>query len=126
MGLSLVVLALIGDPAEPPAFRIEVAPPAACKRATTCEAKLRLVAINGFKVNGDYPFKFAGDASPSLVFDGTGTFTHDDKTHGTLTIKFRSDTTGKISVAGLFKLSVCNDAMCKIERPKVSFVVPVT
>ncbi len=123
MGPSLIILALIGEPAEPPAFRVDVTTPASCKRATTCEAKLKVVALNGFKVNQDYPFKFVGDAAPSLTFEGTGTF---DKSNGTMTVKFRADAAGKINVSGLFKLSVCTSDMCKIERPKISFAVPVS
>lgn len=126
MGPSpIVLLALVGEPAEPPAFRVDVVAPASCKRATSCEATLRLVALNGFKVNTEYPFKFVGDAAPSLVFEG-GKFVAESKTAGTLTVKFRVDAAGKIKVSGLFKLSVCTDAICKIERPKVSFDVPVT
>ena len=113
----------MSEPAEPPAFRVDVTAPASCKRATTCEAKLKLVALTGYKVNQDYPFKFVGDAAPSLTFDGTGTF---DKSTGTLTVKFRSDAAGKINVSGLFKLSVCTADLCKIEKPKISFAVPVS
>jgi hypothetical protein len=123
MGPSILILALMGEPQEPPAFRVDVTPPASCKRATTCEAKLKLVGLNGFKVNEEYPFKFVGDAAPSLSFEGTGTF---DKSTGTMTVKFRSGAAGKINVSGLFKLSVCTSDMCKIERPKISFAVPVT
>ena len=123
MGPSLLLLALMGEPAEPPAFRVDVVAPASCKRAATCEAKLKLVALNGFKVNEEYPFKFVGDAAPSLTFEGTGTF--DAKTK-TMTVKFKSDAAGKINVSGLFKLSVCTADMCKIERPKISFVAPVS
>jgi hypothetical protein len=123
MGPSLLILALMGEPAEPPAFRVDVTPPASCKRATTCEAKLKLVALNGFKVNEEYPFKFVGDAAPSLSFEGSGSF---DKTTKTMTVKFKSDATGKVNVSGQFKLSVCTSDMCKIERPKISFVAPVS
>lgn len=122
---SLFILALVGEPAEPPAYRVDVIAPASCKRATTCEATLRLVALNGFKVNTEYPFKFVGDTAPTIIFEGAK-FVPDTKTTGTMTVKFRADTTGKIKVSGLFKLSVCTDAMCKIDRPKVSFDVPVT
>ena len=77
----------MGEPQEPPAFRVDVTPPASCKRAQPCEAKLKVVALNGYKVNAEYPFKFVGDAAPSLAFEGTGTF---DKATGTMTVKFRA------------------------------------
>ena len=127
MGLSpLVLLALLGDPQEPPAFRIDVTPPVSCKRATVCEAKLRLVALDKYKVNAEYPFKFTPDANAALTYEGTGKFTHDDKKSGTLTIKFKADKAGKVDVSGLFKLSVCTEDLCKIEKPKVSFSVTIS
>jgi hypothetical protein len=107
-------------------FRVDVTPPATCARATTCEATVALVALQGFKVNADYPFKFVGDTGPQISFDGTGTFTHGDKHSGTMTIKFRSEQAGTIKVSGTFKLSVCTEEVCKIEQPKITFDVPVT
>ncbi len=112
----------MGEPAEAPSFRVDVTPPASCKRATTCEAKLKLVALNGYKVNEEYPFKFVGDAVPSITFEGS-TF---DKTTKTMTVKFKSDAAGKVNVSGLFKLSVCTSDVCKIEKPKISFAAPVS
>ena len=123
MGPSLLILALMGEPAEPPAFRVDVTPPAACKRQTTCEAKLKLVALNGYKVNEEYPFKFVGDAAPALTFEGSGTF---DKANRTMTVKFKADATGKVNVSGVFKLSVCTADVCKIEKAKISFAAPVS
>ena len=114
------------DKPEAPAFRVDVAPPATCARAMPCEAQLRLTALDGFKVNAEYPFKFVGDVGPAISFDGTGTFAPGDKTTGTLTIKFRSEAAGTIKVSGTFKLSVCTEEVCKIEQPKISFDVPVT
>ena len=115
-------------PGEPDAapFRVDVTPPAACAHGTTCEATLALVALQGFKVNAEYPFKFVGDVGPQISFDGTGTFTHGDKHSGKLTIKFRSEQAGTIKVSGTFKLSVCTDEVCKIEQPKITFDVPVS
>lgn len=114
---------MMGGPTDAPAFRVDVVAPASCKRATTCEAKLKLVALNGYKVNEEYPFKFVGDAAPSLTFEGSGSF---DKTTKTMTVKFKSDAAGKINVSGLFKLSVCTSDVCKIEKSKISFAVPVS
>jgi hypothetical protein len=114
-----------GEPEAAP-FRVDVATPASCMRGTTCEATFALVALQGFKVNAEYPFKFVGDVGPQISFDGTGTFTHSDKHSGKLTIKFRSEQTGTIKVSGTFKLSVCTDEVCKIEQPKITFDVLVT
>jgi hypothetical protein len=116
-------------PAAPEAapFRVDVTPPASCVRATPCEATIALTALDGFKVNADYPMKFVGDVGPQISFDGTGTFAAvADKKTGTMTIKFRSEAAGTIKVSGTFKLSVCTDEVCKIEQPKIAFDVPVT
>jgi hypothetical protein len=115
-------------PSEPDAapFRVDVTLPGTCAHGTTCEATLALVALEGFKVNADYPFKFVGDVGPQISFDGTGTFLHGDKHSGRMTIKFRSEQAGTIKVSGTFKLSVCTDEVCKIEQPKITFDVPVT
>lgn len=116
------------EPAEASAapFRIDVTPPASCAHGTVCEATLVLTALEGFKVNAEYPFKFVGDAGPQLSFEGTGTFAHGDKSTGTLTVKFTSAQAGTVKVSGTFKLSVCTEEVCKIEQPKVTFDVPVT
>lgn len=141
--LALAVAACGGAPqapvtaptAEPPAaerskdpapFRIDVTPPASCARATPCEARLTLVALGGYKVNAEYPFKFVGDPGPTLAFEGTGAFVASDPHTGTMTVTFRSEAAGTIRVSGTFKLSVCTEEVCKIEQPKIAFEVPVT
>ena len=107
-------------------FEVAVTTPASCARATTCEARIALTALAGFKVNAEYPFKFVGDVGPQISFEGTGTFAHGDKKTGTMTVKFRSEAAGTIKVSGTFKLSVCTDEVCKIEQPKITFDVLVT
>jgi len=139
--LALLLLVACGNPAPPPTtpieddkpaapepapFRVDVTPPASCARSTTCEATIALHALDGFKVNADYPMKFVGDTGPQISFDGTGTFAVADKKSGTMTIKFRSEAAGTIQVSGTFKLSVCTEEVCKIEQPKIKFDVPVT
>src|SRR5687767_2557219 len=127
MGRKLLALILLvackGTPAPPPvdnptepeapAFRVDVPPQSTCARATPCEAKVVLTALDGFKVNAEYPFKFVADASPALAYDGTGTFTPEGTKTGTLTIKFTSSESGTAKVSGTFKLSVCTDEVCK-------------
>lgn len=111
---------------EAPAFRVDVAPPASCARGAACEARLVLTAVEPYKVNAEYPFKFVADAAPGITVDGPGAFAHGDGRTGTLTIRFRADAAGTARVTGTFKLSVCTDEICKIEAPKVAFDVPVT
>lgn len=108
-----------------PSYRVDVAPPATCLHGTVCEAKLVLVALGDFKVNAEYPFKFVGDVTPGLAFEGSGTFAHADAKTGTLTIRFRPAAAGTAKIAGAFKLSVCTAEVCEIEAAKVAFDVAV-
>jgi hypothetical protein len=135
--IALVVLAACKQspatppPSEPtaeeaPVFKVDVTPPTTCAAKSPCEARIVLTALDGFKVNKEYPFKFVADANPAIAYDGTGTFAHGDPKTGTLTIKFTPDAPGTAKVTGKFKLSVCTDDVCKIEQPSVAFDVPVT
>jgi hypothetical protein len=110
--------------AETEFFRIDADLPA-CKSSETCEARLVLSALGDYKVNDEYPFKFVGDQG-DLVIDGTGTFALDGRQTGTMTVKFRAPKPGTAKLSGTFKLSVCNDANCKIESPKIALDVPST
>jgi hypothetical protein len=109
-----------------PAFRVEVAPPAACSVGAACEARVKLTALGPYKVNDEYPFKFVADKSAAVVVDGKGKFARDGAKTGTLVITFRAQAAGTTTVSGTFKLSVCTPEVCKIESPKVTFSVPVT
>jgi len=134
VGAALLAIACAGPamaapPAQPgsdkPTFRVDITPPVRCARGATCALKLGLTALDGYKVNVDYPFKFVADASPQVTLEGTGTFASTGKQTGTLTVKFRPAASGKVRVAGTFKLSVCTDDVCKIEKPKVTVDVTV-
>ena len=136
--IGLVVACGRDRPAEPrtavpspplaskPFFRVDAGPATPCARGATCEARFALTALGDYHVNKDYPFKFVGDPAPAIPLDGTGTFTLDDATHGTLTIKFRPNAPGTARLAGTFKLSVCSDKTCEIETPKLELAVPVS
>ena len=59
-------------------FRVDLAPLAACTAGTSCEARLVLHALGGYKVNAEYPTKFVGDvAAPRFV--NPGAFGHDKR-----------------------------------------------
>jgi hypothetical protein len=108
--------------AEAEFFRIDAEPVASCKSGETCETVLVLSALGDYKVNDEYPFKFVADQG-DLVVDGTGTFALDGKKTGTMRVKFRAPKPGAAKLTGTFKLSVCNDANCKIESPKIALAV---
>lgn len=110
---------------EKPTFRIDIKPALGCAKGATCKATLVLTALDGYKVNVDYPFKFVADTNTQVALDGTGTFASTSKQTGTLTLALRPAASGTHTVAGTFKLSVCTDDVCKIERPRVTFTVRV-
>jgi hypothetical protein len=110
---------------EAPAFEVKVTPPTACAAQSPCEAKVVLTALDKFKVNKEYPFKFVVDENPAITVDSKFTPSDDVKT-GMLLITVRAEKPGTVKVSGTFKLSVCTDDVCKIEQPKIAFEVPVT
>jgi len=129
----------IPTPAAPPAtpfatkvlvsqklYRIELAPPAPCKPATSCQATLVVHSLDGYKVNAEYPTKFVATASPGVTVNGTGSFAVSAKTVGTMTVAFRAAQAGTARIAGAFKLSVCTDDICEIAAANLAFDMPVT
>lgn len=105
-------------------YRVDAGPPAPCASGAVCEARLVLTALGGYHVNQEYPFKFVGE--PATSIDGEGTFAIDDAKHGTLTVKFRPAAAGTAKLVGTFKLSVCSDENCQIEKPRLELAVPVS
>lgn len=106
-------------------YRIDAAPLAECKAGTACQVELLLTAMGDYKVNKDYPFKFIADEKPGLSVHGNGSFAHQGKQSGALTVKFHADAAGTAQLAGTFKLSVCTEATCEIEEPKIALSIPV-
>jgi hypothetical protein len=106
-----------------PYYRLDAAPQPACAANTACDARLALTALGDYHVNKQYPFKLVGDPNPDIQLDGTGTFAFDGDKAGTLTVKFRAAKPGTAKVTGMFKLSVCTDANCEIDTPKIAFDV---
>jgi len=107
-------------------FRVDLAPLPACMAGATCEARLVVHALGGYKVNAEYPTKFVGDAASTVALDGTGTFAIEAKARGVMTVRFRPSAAGTAHVSGALKLSVCTDEVCKIEAPQIAFEVPVS
>jgi hypothetical protein len=109
--------------AQKPFYRLDAAPQPPCSVSAACEAKLVLTALGDYHVNQQYPFKLVGDPGSAVQLDGTGTFVFDGAKAGTLTVRFRAAKPGTSRVTGMFKLSVCTDANCEIDTPKIAFDV---
>jgi hypothetical protein len=112
---------------------------ASCAANAECKIDLRLEAQGEFHVNKEYPYKFKMAAAPSgvtylgkdpggvdLFSKAAGDFSLDASNEkvGTMTIRFKSSNRGSVSIAGVFKLSVCSAQNCMLEQAQVS--VPVT
>jgi len=108
-----------------PFYRVDAGPPVACAQGATCEARLVLTALGDYHVNQDYPFKFIGEPA-AVPVDGEGAFAIDDARHLTMTVKFRPAAPGTAVLVGTFKLSVCSDDTCEIEKPTIELAVPVS
>jgi hypothetical protein len=108
-----------------PFYRVDAGPPVACAPGATCEARLVLTALGEYHVNKDYPFKFVGEPA-AVPIDGEGAFAIDDARHLTMTVKFRPAAPGTAVLVGTFKLSVCSDDTCEIEKPTIELAVPVS
>ena len=106
-----------------------------CKAGETCTATLRIEAQSEFHINDEYPYKFtAGDAS-GVEYQGTdssgknvfskaaGNFAKTSAKVGVLTVKLKPASKGTVNVAGVYRLSVCSDATCKLDNPTVSFAI---
>lgn len=106
-------------------FRIDLAPLPPCTLGATCEARLVLHALDGYKVNAEYPTKFVADDAATAL-ESTGAFATEARTRGVMMVRFRPAAAGSARVSGAFKLSVCTDDVCKIEAPQVAFDVPVS
>jgi hypothetical protein len=114
-----------GAPAGP-SYRIDVDPPAPCRAGEACAVRVRVVALDPYKVNRDYPFRFTAEPSPGVTADGDPAFTFDDAKTGTLTFRFRAAAAGPARITGSLKLSVCSDDDCDIEEAPIAVDVPIS
>ena len=111
---------------------------ASCTSNADCKIDLKLEAKGDFHVNKEYPYKFKATAANGVTYLGkdgagpdtfsksAGDFTLDSGNEkvGTMTVKFKSANKGAVTIAGVFKLSVCSAQNCQLETANVS--VPVT
>lgn len=107
-------------------YRIDSTPSAPCAAASICEVRLQLTALGDYKVNRDYPFKFVPQPSAAVRWEDPGTYTHESATSGVLRLRFRAEQPGTSQLTGVFKLSVCTEAVCEIEEPTIVISVQVS
>lgn len=113
-------------------FSLELGPNGTCAAGAECEARIELVALDGYHVNKEYPYKFTAQPSKDVEYlgkdpAGTTVFT---KTAGDyaaageeralMTVRFRPKAAGKVDVEGTYRFSVCSAQNCQIETAELS------
>lgn len=86
-----------------------------------------------FHVNDEYPYKFQMDESPNLESLGAGLvfskkdghFKKTSATEAELSVSVKGKAKGEGKIAGQFRMSVCAEAKCQVESPKLSLAVVV-
>ncbi len=111
-----------------------------CKVGATCTVTLRLEARGDYHLNAEYPYKFTAanvTGGPSVEFLGTdgagknvftklaGDFTKQTEKVGVMTVKFKPATAGTLAIEGVYKLSVCSEATCKLDNPSAKVTLAV-
>jgi hypothetical protein len=82
-----------------------------------------LTALEGFKVNRDYPYRFVPDAASRPHVEGEAAFAVTGAHTGRLMVPLRSGVPAGTQVGGTFKLSVCSAEVCQIEDAVLSVAI---
>lgn len=116
---------------------------AECKAGATCTVTLRLEARGEYHLNAEYPYKFtavnapSAAGGPSVEFLGTdgggknvftkvaGDFAKQSEKVGVMTVKFTPKAAGNVTIEGVYKLSVCSEATCKLDNPSAKVTLAV-
>ncbi|HXN31090.1 MAG TPA: hypothetical protein VN894_04480 [Polyangiaceae bacterium] len=113
-------------------FFVDAVPPGDCMAGALCQVGVKLVALDDFHVNDEFPYRFVADPKPLVQFVGTdpagqgvfskaaGDWRKDDPKSGAMAVGFFLSTPGSYSISGTFKLSVCSGAQCLLEQRPVT------
>lgn len=114
-----------------PHYSIEIMPNGTCAVGADCEARVELVALGGYHVNKEYPYKFTAAPSKDVEYlgkdpAGTSVFTKSagdyaaaGEERALMTVRFRAKAAGKVDVEGTYKFSVCSEQNCQIESAEL-------
>lgn len=104
-------------------FHVDTAAAAACAPAASCTVLAELTALDGYKVNHEYPFRFLLEPAAGVVLEGEPHFKVTATRTGRLTVRFRR-TSVPTPFAGTLKLSVCNPDECVVESAVLAVNIP--
>jgi hypothetical protein len=117
-------------------FKID-ATSAGCKAGAECTITMRLEATGEYHINDNYPYKFKANDAAGVEFLGkdgagknvfsktAGDFVKEGEKVGVMTVHFKPAAKGTVTVAGVYKLSICSNANCLLEQANVSVPVEV-
>ncbi len=105
-----------------PHYTVDTAPAAACAAGAPCTVLAELTALDGYKVNKEYPFRFVLPADTGWRLEGTPTF-HHAPPRMRMTVRAHRER-GTTPFAGTLKLSVCDDDECLVENAELSVNIP--
>jgi hypothetical protein len=129
----------VASPASPAAsqvktdtYEVALVADGECKKDQVCSLKVNLKAQGEYHINDEYPYKFVGQESDGVDFQGktsfsksAGDFSKTGEKTGVLTIKFKATKAGATTVKGKFKMSVCSKDKCLLQEPDLELSVPV-
>ena len=111
-------------------FRVDVSA-APCALGASCTATVTLTATDGFHINNEYPYKVSIDDAGGLDFSKSdfskadGDFATPSQTTGVMTLRYMAKNRRNFRASGTFRLSVCSDDKCLLERPSITLNVPI-
>lgn len=110
-------------------FEVEIRPEGSYTAETPGEARVVLVAKEGFKCNDQYPYKFEfadsdGISYSDKVVRGDDAISIEGK-KAVMKVPFTPSSAGKHTVKGKFSFSVCSDDKCLIEKRDLELAIDV-
>jgi hypothetical protein len=106
-----------------PHFHVDAAAAAACAPGATCTVLAELTALDDYKVNKDYPFRFHLAPGSGFTLEGEPRFQVHSTHIGRLTVQARRGADAA-PFAGNLKLSVCSADECLVETAALSVNIP--
>ena len=107
-----------------------------CKAGAECTMTIKLAIQGDFHVNKEYPYRYVaadtagveylGKADKNKFTKDAGDFVAADEKNGTMTVKFKPATAGKLKLTGVYKMSLCSADQCQIEEPSLELTIPAS
>ena len=107
-----------------------------CKVGAECTLTIKLGIQGDFHINKEYPYRYVaadtagveylGKADKNKFTKEAGDFVAADEKTGTMTVKFKPASAGKMKLTGVYKMSLCSADQCQIEEPNLELTIPAS